>query len=88
LVINLRYLNRYLWKEHFKYEDLRTVMQLFSPNDYMFSFDLKSGYHHIDIYPEHWQYLGFVWGPSNHKRYYIFTVLPFGLATGVTCLLN
>ena len=81
LVINLRYLNRYLWKEHFKYEDLRTVMQLFSPNDYMFSFDLKSGYHHVDIYPDHWQYLGFAWGPPNHKRYYTFTVLPFGLAT-------
>ena len=81
LVINLPYLNRYLWKEKFKYEDLRTVMQMFSPNDYMFSFDLKSGYHHVDIYPEHWQYLGFAWGPPNHKRYYTFTVLPFALAT-------
>ena len=28
LVINLRYLNRHLWKQRFKYEDLRTAMLL------------------------------------------------------------
>ena len=35
---------------------------MFTPKDYVFSFDLKSGYHHVDIFPEHWQYLGFSWG--------------------------
>ena len=59
LVINLRYLNLYLWKDHFKYEDLRTLMQMFSCNDYMFVFDLKAGYHHVDIFHAHWEYLGF-----------------------------
>ena len=49
LVVNLRYLNRYLWKQKFKYEDLRTAMLLFEKDDYLFSFDLKSGYHHVDI---------------------------------------
>ena len=59
LVIYLCYLNGYLQKEKFKYEDLRTAMQLFQQGDYMFSFDLKSGYHHIDIFGPHRQFLGF-----------------------------
>ena len=44
---------------------------------FLFSFDLKSGYHHVDIAKEHWKYLGFSWGSC----YYVFTVLPFGLAS-------
>lgn len=49
----------------------------------MISFDLKSGYHHIDIHPECQTYLGLAWKFSNCKirRYFIFTVLPFGLST-------
>jgi len=49
LVLNLHYLNRFLWKQTCKYEDLQTVMMLFRPEDYMFTFDLKSRYHHLDI---------------------------------------
>ena len=29
--------------------------------DFMFSFDLKSGYHHVDIAELHQKYLGFEW---------------------------
>ena len=81
LVINLRYLNGYLQKDKFKYEDLRTAMLLFQQGDYMFSFDLKSGYHHIDIFGPHRQFLGFCWEKKGSKQFYLFTVLPFGLAT-------
>ena len=48
LVVNLRHLNRFLWKQKFKYEDLRVAMMLLEKGDFLFSFDLKSGYHHID----------------------------------------
>ena len=65
LVINL---NRFLWKQKYKYEDLRVLLER---GDYMFSFDLKSGYHHVDIAKEHWQYLGFSW----QTCFYVFTVL-------------
>ena len=37
LVLNLRYLNQFLLKEKFKYEDLRVAMLMFQPDDYMFS---------------------------------------------------
>ena len=49
----------------------------------MFSFDLKSGYHHIDIYTDHQTYLGFSWRSLNSRStsFYVFTVLPFGLST-------
>ena len=77
LVLNLRHLNRFLWKQKFKYEDLRVAMSLFEKGDYMFSFDLKSGYHNIDIAKEHWKYLGFSW----QSCFYVFTVLPFGLSS-------
>ena len=77
LVVNLRHLNRFLWKQKFKYEDLRVAMLLLEKNDFLFSFDLKSGYHHVDIAREHWKYLGFLW----QGRYYVFTVLPFGLSS-------
>ena len=81
LVIDLRYLNGYLLKEKFKYEDLRIAMLMFQKGDYMFSFDLKSGYHHVDINEKNWQYLGFAWDNGGGKKYFCFKVLPFGLAT-------
>ena len=49
----------------------------------MFSFDLKSGYHHVDIAQEHQTFLGFSWRvPDSIKEiFYVFTVLPFGLSS-------
>ena len=52
-------------------------MLLFKPGEWMFSFDLKSGYHQVDIVLHHQKYLGFEWG----GKYFVFTVLPFGLST-------
>ena len=81
LILDLRYLNSFLRVPRFKYEDLRTFKDIFGPDDWFFKFDYKSGYHHIDIYPDHWKYLAFCWGEGSNKQYYVFTVLPFGLAT-------
>ena len=48
----------------------------------MFSFDLKSGYHHVDIYPGHRKFLSFSWRFSDGAvRYFQFSVLPFGLSS-------
>ena len=77
LVVNLRYLNKYLWNQKFKYEDLRTALLLLERNDYLFSFDLKSDYYHVDVAEAHQRFLGIEWGGA----YYMFTVLPFGLST-------
>ena len=82
LVLNLRYLNQFLYMQHFKYEDLRIAALLFEKDEYLFKFDLKSGYHHVDIYPEHQKYLGFQWNKEGGEGgFYMFAVLPFGLST-------
>ena len=49
----------------------------------MFSIDLKNGYHHVDICCDHQTFLGFSWGftDSSRPKYFVFTVLPFGLST-------
>ena len=54
---------------------------MFERQEYMFKFDLKSGYHHIDIYPEHQSYLGFRWDKKEKPQFYFFIVLPFGFST-------
>ena len=79
--MNLSYLNKFLCKQILKYEDLRVVTSLFERGEYMFTFDLKSGYHHIDICASQHKYLGFSWEIEGKKQFYVFTVLPFGLAT-------
>ena len=76
LVMDLRYLNQFLWKDKFRYEDIKAAIQLFEPGDYAITFDLKSGYHHVDMHPESWTYLGFTW----KQKYMSFGCCRFGLA--------
>ena len=81
LILDLRYVNTHLWSQGIKYEDFRTLRSYLTEGAYMFSFDFKSGYHHIEIMEEHRQYLGFSWTTDGVTRFYVFIVLPFGLAS-------
>ena len=76
LVINLRHLNRFLWKQKFKYEDLRVAMLLFEKGDS----PLTSSQGTIMwILPKP---IGSTSGlPGGGGKYFVFTVLPFGLST-------
>ena len=57
-------------------------LNFFDKDYYLFKFDLKSGYHHIEIFPEHRKFLAFVWDFGTGKfRYFQFCVLPFGLSS-------
>ena len=69
-------LNLFLWRNKFKYEDIRMALSYFQKQDFLCTFDLKSGYHHVDIHKDSQTYLGFEW----EGKHYVFTVLPFGLA--------
>jgi len=42
-----------------KYEDWKIALSHFMTEAFVFSFDLKSGYHHIEIFEGHQTYLGF-----------------------------
>jgi hypothetical protein len=83
LILDLRHINLFIYKQKFKCEDLNTLREMSKPGDFFFSFDLKSGYHHLDIFPEHRKFLSFSWCLNNctHARYFQFTVLPFGLTS-------
>jgi len=66
-----------------KYEDWKVALAYFTKGSYMFSFHLKSGYHHVKISQKYQTYLGFSWKASDSENevFYGFTVLPFGLST-------
>ena len=81
LVLDLRYVNQFLPDHKFKYEGLSLVPSLFQSGDFFSTFDLKSGYHHVDIHQDFWPYLGFCWGRDRSKKWFTFRVLPFGLST-------
>ena len=81
LILDFRYVNKSLIRQSVKYEDWKIAMCHFAKDAYMFSFDSKSGYHHIDIAQEHQPFLGFSWRApdSINEVFYVFTVLPFGV---------
>lgn len=83
LILDLRHINLFIYKQKFKCEDLATLREMSKPGDLFFTFDLKSGYHHLDIFPEHRQFLSFSWCLNNctHPRFFHFTILPFGLSS-------
>ncbi len=61
LILDLRHVNQFVYKQKFKCEDIKTTLQLIDKDFYMFKFDLKSTYHHIEICEEHRQYFSFAW---------------------------
>ena len=81
LLLNLRHLNRFLRKDKFKYENLWVALLMFQKGDVLFKFDLKSGYHHVDIYEPHQKYLGFAWQTEGKISYFVFSVPPFDLSS-------
>ena len=82
LILDLRHINLHVFKQKFKCEGLHTIRDVFSRHYFVFSFDLKSGYHHVDIFPEHRAFLAFSLDfGTGVARYFQFTVLPFGLSS-------
>ena len=81
LILDLRHVNKHLWKASVKFEDIRTAMLFISERSYCFKFDLHSAYHHIDIYEPHTEFLGFSWCIDGKERFFKFNVLPFGLSS-------
>ena len=82
LILDLRHVNKHIPKAKFRMEDWKVFLQYVLRGGYMFKFDLKSGYHHVDVCQSHQQFLGFQWPLGGGvNRYFCFTVLPFGLSS-------
>ena len=56
---------------------------MFEKGDFLFTYDLRSAYHHIQVFDAHKSYLGFSWlfENENKMRFFVFNVLPFGIST-------
>ena len=73
-VINLKPLNQFMQKIHFKMENIQMALNFISQGDYMISIDLKDAYFSVPIFGPHRKYLRFIW----REQRYQFTCLPFG----------
>ena len=68
LILDLREVNKYIWKQKINYEDLRIALMYLQQGSWMIKFDICSAYHFIDIRLPDTEFLGFsfpdkyIWG--------------------------
>ena len=53
LVLDLRHVNTFVDKQKVKFQGVKEAMVYTNYSKYAIQFDLKSGYHHLEIHPEH-----------------------------------
>ena len=80
-VLDCRHINPCIHLFKVKFEDIKIAIEMFEPNSFLYTFDLKSAYHHIDIYTEHTTYLGFSIKENGIDKYFVYNSLPFGIAS-------
>ena len=73
-VINLKPLNFFVQKVHFKMENIGSAICYVSPGDYMISLHLKDAYFSVPVHPLDRKLLRFFWKGQRFE----FTCLPFG----------
>ena len=76
-VINLRPLNRFIKKEHFKITGLKQVLDFVEEGDFLITIDLTDAYFSVSIDPEFRKFFRFSW----MGQLYEFLVMCFGLTT-------
>ena len=51
LILDLRYVNMHLYEDKIKFDDWKFLENyLLASKGYLYKFDLKNGYHHIEIF--------------------------------------
>ena len=81
LILDLRHVNKFIKKQKIKFEGSKEALQYAKKGNFMIKYDLKSGYHHLDINKNFQKFLGFSWIEDEKQKFYVFTVLPFGLSS-------
>ena len=75
-----RTLNPFCTKRKIKLEDLSHVSHTIRRGDFMVCNDLDSGYWHVPVHPDHWQYLGVHFVKEDGTvLYWVWKVLCLGL---------
>ena len=75
VLLDGRHVNEFLKCPKFKYERLSDLEALMQPGEFMVGIDLTNSYWQLRMNDAAHEYLGFEW----RGKYYVFTVLPFGL---------
>ena len=82
LILDLSTVNTYIFRDKIKFDDWKVMEEYVQRGDFLYKFDISKGYHHIDIWSGHFTYLGFSWSINGQRRFFVFTVLPFGITSG------
>ena len=81
MVLDCRHINSFIDTPPVKLENHDTFIKTLMPGDWMISFDLKSGYHHVAMSQNQSEFLGFAYPDINGVlRFFHFLSMPFGLA--------
>ena len=81
LILHLRYVDTFVYKERIKCEDWRTLRDFVDNKGFLYKFDINQSYHHIDIDENRQNFLGFSWNIDGKIWSFMFTVLPVGLCS-------
>ena len=82
LILDLHHVNSFIKQNKFRYENLTTLSEILSEGNHFKTFDMSSGYHHIEIHSEHQRFIGFEWNFEDEStKYFQYCVLPFGLSS-------
>ncbi len=80
-ICNLRRLNKFIEKKHYKMERLTDALDLIQQDDWLTSIDLTQAYHHVAVHPDYRKYLRFqIRDPEGAIHTYQYTCLPMGLS--------
>jgi hypothetical protein len=74
MVVSMVRANKNFAKVKFKFEGLKTILELVKQGWWMITFDLREGYHQLMVHKETRRWFGIVW----KGKFYCFLVLPFG----------
>ena len=77
LILNLKHLNHFILKVHFKMEGVGLLPDMLMQGDWMVKLDLQEAFFAVPIHPTSQGLLSFVW----QGRILSFTCLPFGLTS-------
>jgi hypothetical protein len=76
LVTDMRVVNSYMQKIHFKMENIVTLEELIQENDFAITFDFKDAYNHIPVHKSLQYFLSIGW----KNKCYRFMGMPFVLS--------
>ena len=72
-----RNVNEVIATKSFRIESITDFLKEVKQGAWVWFYDLKSAYHHLQIVPKHRKYLGFSTTIDNQVRYFRFVAMPF-----------